>query len=313
MHFIDLNCWTIDVRSTDGVFSNIKCKATFYCPPMIWFTASSHFMQLDVKSEDALPLSAAASYHHPIMHGLTVHLLSPPPPPFHREWEGNNYSHWIQKTSDNRLWLKKIRAERLQGPQSQRREQKRRRSSNTDFLCVWTCVACVMWKKRFLTWHVCQLECVGGCCSSRCSKVNPILVKWTLDDCVWCRESRSLQAHFVFPFMPIYLKCMHMGTAASNTHKHTDTDTHTDKGTRALPPMVGCSRRNSSQGQWSCWVIFHFSLIVNRPLHILSLSTTNHVCCAAPHPHVLTSTQTISLLPQSVFGTGPVDRVPVTR
>lgn len=38
---------------------------------------------LDVKSEDAFPHSAAlsASRHHLITHDLTVHLLSPPPPP----------------------------------------------------------------------------------------------------------------------------------------------------------------------------------------------------------------------------------------
>lgn len=63
---------------------------------------------LDVKSEDAFPHSAAlsASHHHLITHDLTVHLLSPPPPPSLSQWEGNNYPHWIQKTSDSRLWLK---------------------------------------------------------------------------------------------------------------------------------------------------------------------------------------------------------------
>lgn len=67
---------------------------------------------LDVKSEDAFPHSAAlsASRHHLITHDLTVHLLSPPPPPSLppslSQWEGNNYPHWIQKTSDSRLWLK---------------------------------------------------------------------------------------------------------------------------------------------------------------------------------------------------------------
>lgn len=63
---------------------------------------------LDVKSEDASPhrASLSASHHHPITHNLTVHLLSPLPPPSHSQWEGNNYSRWIQRTSDNRLWLK---------------------------------------------------------------------------------------------------------------------------------------------------------------------------------------------------------------
>lgn len=65
-----------------------------------------------MKSEDAFPHSAAlsASRHHLITHDLTVHLLSPPPPPSLppslSQWEGNNYPHWIQKTSDSRLWLK---------------------------------------------------------------------------------------------------------------------------------------------------------------------------------------------------------------
>lgn len=46
---------------------------------------------LDVKSEDAFPHSApvSASHHHPIIHNLTVHLLSPlPPPPLQQSVRG---------------------------------------------------------------------------------------------------------------------------------------------------------------------------------------------------------------------------------
>lgn len=61
-----------------------------------------------VKPEDAFPHSAAlsASHHHLINTRSDCPPAQPAPPPVHSQWEGNNYSHWIQKTSDNRLWLK---------------------------------------------------------------------------------------------------------------------------------------------------------------------------------------------------------------
>lgn len=126
---------------------------------------------LDVKSEDAFPHSAAlsASHHHLITHDLTVHLLSPPPPPSLSQWEGNNYPHWIQKTSDSRLWLKgkKRTTWEQQRPQppptgrvinlKKKGSERKELNPNRDVLHVYRSI---FYNKREDTTRLCCVVCV---------------------------------------------------------------------------------------------------------------------------------------------------------